>query len=178
MPIRNFPIQSLSMKPSAQLLLLLYCSLPTFLHAQPQLSAVVPEVIPKGVFFGMPLENFRQAVELNQLTRDTTDEYRWTYFHEHPTDSIEGIMYFIDNQLAHQPLYEIAIAYGDQEQAYAAAVALFGEPNFLNKQTGETNEWRFTIPGLPDIWVWVVKGNLVVIANIPGTEWGIDWYLY
>ena len=112
------------------------------------------------------------------MTKDTSDVYRWTYFHEHPTDSIEGIMYFIDNQLDHQPLYEIAIAYGSQQVAQNMALTLFGEPNFLNKQTGETNEWRFTSPGFPDIWVWVVKGNLVIIANIPGTEWGIDWYLY
>ena len=148
------------------------------LSAQEQLTAVVPNVVPEGVFLGMPHEDFKRAVDLGKMTVDTSRVFRWTYFHENPDEAIEGILYYIDHQRQHQPLYQIVVAYGHQEKAYDQAVRLFGKTNYLNKKSGEVEEWRFSIPGMPAIWVWCYQGNLVVIGKIPGTEWAEEWDLY
>jgi len=81
---------------------------------------------------------------------------------------ISNVIYYFDSE-GYKPLYEIIIVYKDEKQPQKVADLLFGLPNFDNK------EWRIKIQGVPGIWSWVYKNKLVVVANIPNTEWSEEW---
>ncbi len=130
---------------------------------------VLPSEINSEIYFGMNLADFKNVIgrDLVLETKNDTD-FRLVYSQKTTIPEIPTVVYYFDNE-QNKPLYEIIINYQNEEQAKKAATLLFGQPNF--NQT----EWRIKIQGFPEIWSWVYKNKLIVVAKIYGSEWIDEW---
>nr|WP_297787956.1 hypothetical protein [uncultured Allomuricauda sp.] len=134
-----------------------------------QACSLLPSGINSEIYFGMNLADFKNVIGSNlQLESKSNTDFRLVYSQKTNLTEISSIVYYFDNE-HNKPLYEMIINYQNQEQAKKAATFLFGRPNF--NQT----EWRIKIQGVPEIWSWVYRNKLVVVAKIPGSEWFDEW---
>ncbi|OUS02326.1 hypothetical protein A9Q86_04100 [Flavobacteriales bacterium 33_180_T64] len=153
-----------------QYLYLILSLLGSSLLAQNQVSQFyneLPSEISSEIYFGMGLANFKDKIGTNAL-QTADDEFRLVYLQETNLPEITDIIYYFDTG-GNKPLYEIIIIYKNEEQTNKVANMLFNKPNF------NQSEWRFKNQGFPEIWSWIFKTKLVVVANIPNTEWSDNW---
>ncbi|PKA83899.1 hypothetical protein ATE92_2068 [Ulvibacter sp. MAR_2010_11] len=147
-------------------LLLFFSS--TSLLAQNQ-STIIDNAYPQGVskeiYYGMPLSEFEQNIEGAELVEENS--FRIVFIQKLTTKEIQKIVYYFDLD-GEKPLYEIIITYSNLQQPVNIAHSLFGEPNF------DQTEWRVHT-NEHKIWSWVFKEKLVIVANIPDTEWSSKW---
>ncbi|MBO0330031.1 hypothetical protein [[Muricauda] lutisoli] len=130
---------------------------------------VLPSEINSEIYFGINLADFKNVIGSNlKLETKSNTDFRLIYSQETNLKEISSVIYYFDNENS-KPLYEVIINYQNEEQAKKAATILFGQPNF------DQIDWRIKIQGAPEIWSWVYKNKLVVVAKIPGSEWFNEW---
>ncbi|AGC78570.1 hypothetical protein LX97_02665 [Nonlabens dokdonensis] len=159
-------------QPIKNLLLILLFAICMSVTAQNESSKtcnVLPSEINSEIYFGIDLAEFKKIVGNNlKLETKSNTNFRLIYSQKTNLPEIPMITYYFDNK-ENKPLYEIILNYQNEKQAQNAATLLFGQPNY--NQT----EWRTNIQGFPNIWSWVYKNKLVVVAKIPGSEWFDEW---
>ena len=130
---------------------------------------VLPPEINSEIYFGMNLANFKNVIGSNLVLETKNDnDFRLVYSQKTKLPETPTVIYYFDNE-QNKPLYEIIINYQNKDQAKKAATLLFGESN-LNQ-----TEWRIKIQGFPEVWSWVYKNKLIVVAKIYGSEWFDEW---
>jgi hypothetical protein len=131
---------------------------------------VLPPEINSAIYFGMNFADFKNVIgsDLVLESEIINNGFRLVYTQKTKIPKIPVLIYYFANE-QNIPLYEIIINYQNNEQAKKAATLLFGQPNF--NQT----EWRVKIKGFPEVWSWVYKNKLVVVAKIYGSEWFDEW---
>ncbi|MDF0708477.1 hypothetical protein [Flagellimonas okinawensis] len=134
-----------------------------------QFGDVLPPELNSEIFFGISLADFKNVNGSNlKLESERNDDFRLIYTQPNYSPDITYIVYYFNNE-QHKPFYETIINYRYEEQAKKAGTRLFGQPNY-NK-----TEWRIKMAGMPEIWSWIYKTKLVIVAKIPGSEWYNEW---
>ncbi len=126
-------------------------------------KTILPGAVDKQVYFGMPLEEFRALKSVKNLDENDED-FRITVLETIDDPDVSYLGYYFDKDEA-QRLYEVLIIYKVEEKPEEEAKALFGVPNYDEK------EWRVTRPKSFNVWAWTFKKKLIVVGMIPDTEW-------
>lgn len=132
----------------------------------PKVKKVFPKGVPKGVFFGMKLADFKSQYSDVELIKQDYD-FREVYTQDIDGPDISGIIYYFDSD-GDKPLYEVMAVYREVDKPKQIAEKMFGLPNYKGE------EWRAKYnKGI--IWSWVYRGKLVLVADIPDTEWSEEF---
>ena len=137
----------------------------TALNSQAQLPKVknpYPKGVPKKLQLGMSFQDFTSKFTNFKYVKEEYDFRDIMQLDVDHPDITQLILYF--DTKGDKPLYEIIIVYKDNQQAMQSATNLFGSPNHAEK------EWRATYKQ-QIIWSWVFKTKLIIVADIPETEW-------
>ncbi len=126
---------------------------------------ILPDGFPKRIEFGMSMTEFQRIIKSAAPAGQNFD-FRTVFLQENINKKgIESIAYYFDMD-GEKPLYEVIILYNNAETALQRAKELFGEPNY-------DNEWRIEKRS-KKYMCWVYQNKIVVVENIPYTEWDED----
>lgn len=117
----------------------------------------------RNVYFGMPLEEFEKLKKGTDLEQSDLMSFRISITEKKPEKAIKEVTYYFDNE-NEKPLYELIIEYKDATERDKVARELLGQPN-----SGE--EWAFDTGEGFLIKAWKFDKKLVVVGELPGTEW-------
>ncbi|MEL6559088.1 MAG: hypothetical protein AAFQ94_12945 [Bacteroidota bacterium] len=133
------------------------------LQAQlPKVKKVYPKGVPKKVKMGMSLSDFKARFKDAKPAEEEYD-FREVYLLEAVHSEITSFVLYFDAD-GNKPLYEIMVVYRDNQLAKRSANTLFGDPNY------EEKEWK-VLRKKQIFWSWVYQEKLILVANIPDTEW-------
>ncbi len=138
-------------------------------------SFKMPQGVSQDLRFGMPLAEFKEVSNMLRMREDRIQTERKAYFQPSNDPDINAIIYYFDKDLRGNPLYQIIIRYEERKLARKNARQLFGTPNYTTREDGKLNEWRMSPAAGPPIWAWAHKTTLVIVGNVPGTEWSEEW---
>ena len=108
-----------------------------------------PREVNYKVKFELPLAEFEEGFKKEKLSRDDSYGFRIVYTQEVNRRNVSEIVYYFDSD-GNKPLYEVIVAYNNENTPRIIAERRFGKPNY------KQDEWRFRYKD-HDIWCWVYK---------------------
>ena len=133
------------------------------------LVAQVKKPLPKHfkkLYLGMGMDEFakvRRSLYSNGLERERM-RFRWVErCPKHK--SMTSVTYYFDDDKDRR-LYELIIYYHDLRARDAWLEKVYGPPNAANG-----TEWRFPTKHGFDLRAWRYEDRLVIVGEVPGTEW-------
>ena len=121
-----------------------------------------PEQIHK-LYIAMPFSEFEKIKNLGSLEIYDGFDFRTEFIEKFKTGDIEEITYYFtrdDNNY----LYEFIIKYNADFDLKEFCRRKYGAPN-------AEDEWRFPVTAKFDLMIWTFNNSLVIVGNLPGTEW-------
>ena len=117
-----------------------------------------------GVALGMSYADFQAVRPKAGAPQDGIYDFRLTVVENAPGGSLAAVIYYFDEDLPGQPLYEVIAESPEGVDVPALAQQRLGPPN-------SGGEWVFTGDAPWPIKAWVFQQKVVVAASMPGTEW-------
>lgn len=134
--------------------------------AQPQEEYLFKELTEKGLYLGLPEEEF-VALHPNAERNSDGYDFRTIFVDENFSERFVNVIYYFDTD-SNKPLYEFIMILNQDIDADELAIDHFGLPNYQDK------EWRFppVQTGLPfTLAIWTYKNKIVIAATLKDTEW-------
>jgi len=149
-------------------LIMVGCSLFKTVPTERLQTSLLPDYV-KNLYLGMPLEKFEEIKDIDNMIVNKDLSFRYQYEEVINDDRLESIVYYFDEKISSQPLYEMIFIFKSDFDVKSYADEMYGPPSVEFHLPFD--EWCWKSGEGFQIIAWTFENKLVIIATIKNTEW-------